>query len=219
MKLKTLFFSAIAAVALFTSNKAVAFPLTLTSLTGTITSSATSSTNRAQTVAVTLKQMFNVISNEISIQTSGTNAPPAKSKIVIDPFTGGVYVTNTNGYFFSLSGAGLARVDIDDIATSYHQVGENGGVESDVIAIQFWMYGRGTDGLYYEYGTYGRGRIAYAVNSTTGRATMTITATGTEYGQYKNSYDGVCTGAATFTGASNSPEWEGPYSVYWWSNN
>ena len=218
MKLKTLLCSLALGLATLATQRASAFPLNLTALSGTITSTASytnTMSNKVKVTAVTLKQVLTVVSNEISIRTSGTNAPPAKSRIALDPYLGQIYVTNNNGYYYNIGS--FANVDIDEIATSFHQVGTNGGVEGDVLAIGLYIYGRGTDGYYYEFGVYGRGKLAYSVNGTTGRGSMILTATGTAYGEYKSSDDGVCTGAAVFSG-SGTPEWEGPYSVFWWND-
>src|SRR4051794_24798430 len=107
MKLKTLLFSLSVGLLAVAAPKASAFPLNLTALTGTITSTARygndaqTTTNRAKVAAINLKQIMTVVSNEISLQTSGTNAPPANSRIAFDPYTSQSYVTNNNGYFFS----------------------------------------------------------------------------------------------------------------------
>jgi hypothetical protein len=58
--------------------------------------------------------------------------------------------------------------------------------------------------------------LGFNVNGLTGKGTMTLRINGSGAGQYKNSDDGVATGTAVFTG-SGTPEWEGPYSV-WWNN-
>ena len=85
-----------------------------------------------------------------------------------------------------------------------------------MTAFEFYVFGEGPDGLNYYFGVYGRGKIIYNVNGTTGRGTMTVSGAGTEYGEYKSSDDGVSTGSVVFTGSSATPEWEGPYSCFWW---
>lgn len=224
MKLKTLLCGLVAGVVALAAGKASAFPLNLVALSGTITStavygnSANTTTNKAKVVAVNLKQVLTVVSNEISLRTSGTNAPPANSRIAFDQYTFQIYVTNNTGYFYDISA--FARVRIDEIATNFRQVGENGGSENDVLTIQFYVYGRGTDGLNYEFSIKGRGAIVYSVNGTTHKGTMIFKGSGSDYGEYKSSGadgDGVTTGSVVFSG-SGTPEWEGPFSVFWWNN-
>ncbi len=226
MKLKTLLCGLVAGLVALAAEKASAFPLNLTSLTGTITSTAhygnspETTTNKVKVVAITLKQVLTIVSNEIYIRTSGTNAPPAGSRLVFDPVRG-TYVTNNNGYFYSTSdneNGSFCAARIADIATNFHATGQNGGAESDTILFSFYFFGHGTDGQFYEGDLWGRGRLAYTVSSTTGRGSMTITASGSDYGEYKGSDDGVFTGNVVFTGSSLTPEWEGPFSVAWWND-
>jgi hypothetical protein len=210
MKLKTLLCSLIVGVVALAAEKTSAFPLTLTSLTGTITSNTNQSTNtawttsRAKVVAVTLKQMLTVVSNEVFLQ-SGT-PPPARSFIAFNPFNGQTYLTNTNGYFFNLMSNNIASVSITNIATTFRAVGENGGAETDTLIVASRLSGRGLDGSNYVFGVSGRASLNYHLLSRTNYGTMTITANGSDEVQ------GVSTGSITFTG-SGTPEWAGPLSV------
>jgi hypothetical protein len=227
MKLKTLLCLVTGLVAL-AAGKASAFPLNLTSLSGTITSTSdftndpSTTTNKAKVVSINLKQVLTVVSNEVYIRSTNTIVVPAASRIVFDPYIGVTYITNNNGFYYNLSeppdgGQAIASTSIRDMATNFHQVGSNGGTESDVTAFVFWVYGRGTDGLYYYFGVYyGRGKVLYNVNGTTGKVTMTMTGAGSDYGEYKSSDDGVTTGSVVFTGSAAAPQWEGPYSTFWW---
>ena len=96
-------------------------------------------------------------------------------------------------------------------------MGTNGGVESDVIMFYLKIEGRGTDSLYNLFSIAARGKLAYSVSGITHRGTMALSAAGSDRGGYKESDDGVATGAVAFSGAG-TPEWDGPYSVYWANN-
>ena len=219
MKLKTLLFSLVAGIAALTSGKASAFPLTLTSLNGTITSTSSDgtntvwTTNRTKVVSVTLKQMLTIVSNEIFLQTSGTNAPPANSRIAFDPAktNNQIYVTNVN-YSFSLPSTNLS-MSLSNIATTFRPVNPSGGSEHDTLLVSFRIAGRGLDNSNYVFGVTGKGSLVYQLRARTNSATMTISASGSAPGQYKSSADGISTGSIVFSGSGN-PEWLGPFSVF-----
>ncbi len=226
MNLKTYVYSLVTGLLLWTAATVSAFPLYLTSANGTITTTphyghdAASTTNHAKVVAVNLKQVLNVISNEIYLQTSGTNAPPANSRIAFDPYvlspnSHRLYVTNQNGYYYNLYG--IAQVNIEHIATNFRQLSGSGISESDALVIEFQVYARTPDGLGFFFGTFGKGKLSYNRSSTTGQGKMTVTASGTTYGEYQSSDRGVSTGTVIFSG-SGTPEWNGPYSVFWWND-
>ena len=226
MKLKTFVYSLVIGMLLWTAGTASAFPLYLTSANGTITTTphyghdAASTTNHAKVVAVNLKQLLTVVSNEIYLQTSGTNAPPANSRIAFDPYvlsgsSHRLYVTNQNGYYYNLYG--IAQVNIEHIATNFRLINPSGISESDTLAIEFQVYARTPDGLGFFFGTFGKGKLVYNKGATTQLGKMTITASGTTYGEYQSSDRGVSTGNVVFAG-SGTPEWNGPYSVFWWND-
>jgi len=224
MKLKTLLCCLAVGLMALVAENVSAFPLTLTSLNGTITSTAyygtnaASTTNRADVTAFTLKKVLTVVSNEIFIRTSGTNAPPAGSRIVFDPYTQITYITNNNGYTYNLSASSnaIAGVVIGKIAANFHGTANNGGSESGVAIMEFSVTTQGTNNVAHKINIKGRSTLGFNVNGLTGKGTMTLRINGSGAGQYKNSDDGVATGTAVFTG-SGTPEWEGPYSV-WWNN-
>ena len=223
MKLKTLLFSLVAGIAALISGKAFAFPLTLTSLNGTITSTAyygsdaASTTNRAKVLAVTLKQILTIVSNEISLQTSGTNAPPANSRIVFDPASNQIYVTNAanaaHKYGFTLPSTNLS-ISISHITTSFHPVNPNGGSQNGPLLVSLQIAGHGTNNSNYVFGVSGKGNLTYQVRAQTNFATMTISASGSAQGLYTGSDesngDGVATGNIVFSG-SGTPETPGPF--------
>src|SRR5438445_638213 len=100
MKLLTLHCALALGALTFAAAKASAFPLFLTSASGTITATAhygmTSDTtsNKVEIGSVNLKKILTVVSNEVFIQTSGTNTPTADAKIAYDPYLFVTYLTN-----------------------------------------------------------------------------------------------------------------------------
>jgi hypothetical protein len=216
-KLKTLICALVLGAIAFGATKADAFPLYLTSLSGTITytphygTNADTTTKVARVATITLKTVRTIVTNQVAVNT-GTNVP-ANARIAFDPFTFTTYLTNGSGYFYDLGAADILDVFIDDIATTF-QATTNGGTESDVILLEFNARGLGPNGLFTQFRTFSRARLTLDANDTTQRATMKITGTGSDYGEFKNSDDGVATGTITFEGSGN-PEWEGPYSVFW----
>jgi hypothetical protein len=216
MKLTNMLLSATVVGAMaFAAGKASAFPLKLTSLSGTFTVTsnyeaiADSDSAKATKKSFSLKEVMTVITNQVFLNT-GTN-PPAGSYVVYDPYLSSTYLTNTDGYYHSLSG--IVYLDVYDIATTFKGNG-NGGAESDVCVAEFYVEGHGPDGLYYEIDmdeSLGSIKAAYKSDGT---AKMTISGKGAGYGEYQSSDEGVSSGKFTFSG-TGTPEWEGPFSVYW----
>jgi hypothetical protein len=221
MKLtKILLCAAMAGAMAAAANKASAFPLKLTSLSGTLTVttnySALSGAEKATVLkkSFTLKNVLTVITNTVFIN-SGTT-PPSGSYVAYEPFTGTTYLTNNNGYFYDLGTNEIAEIGEDDIATGF-KTSNTTETESDVTTAYLDVEGTGPDGLEYEIDIYGKGSIAATVTRKTGKATATISGSGTDFGRYQGSSDGVAEGSFELKG-TGIPEWEGPYSVYWWNN-
>jgi hypothetical protein len=218
MKLTNILLSATVAGAMaFAASKASAFPLKLTSLSGTFTVTsnytAIASTNKATAIkkSFNLKNVMTVITNQVFLN-SGTN-PPTGSYVVYDPYLSKTYLTNSDGYYYNLSG--IVYVDVYYIATTFNGNNGGGGSENDTCIAEFEAYGYGPDGLYYEVEMdESLGSIKVNYNGNTGIAKMTISGKGAYYGEYQNTDEGVASGKFTLTG-TGTPEWEGPFSVYW----
>ena len=220
MKLtKILFCAAVAAAMIFAAGKASAFPLKLTSLSGSLTVtpsySALANTNKtkATKVSFTLKDVMMVITNQVFLNTEVT--PPAGSYVVYDPFLFITYLTNSSGYSHSLSG--IVNITTEDIATKFSGT-ETSGTETDTTIEFLDIYGNGPDGLFYEFEVYGLGSIKFTEKTNVAdKDTMTISGSGADYGAYKGSDDGVSKGSFKLKG-TGSAEWSGPYSIFWETN-
>jgi len=228
MKLtKTLICAAVAGAMAFAASKASAFPLYLQSISGTVTVTTNYSTIAsnglpivAQTKYLTksfnLKSIYSFVTNVV-YQNTGTNVP-AKSQIAWDPYTGNVFLTNSSGYYQSLSG--IVYMTIEDIATSFKgtAAGTNSvtGSESDVITDYMYVEGYDSHDLYFDiYQDYGTGVLTYSVNGKTGIGKMTVVTKGGESGEYLSSNDGVSNFTAVWSG-TGKPQWVGPYSTWWY---
>ena len=207
------------------ASKASAFPLTLKSLSGTITSTANAGTSTTATkYSVSLKKLMLVVSNEVVL--NGGPTPPANATIAVDQYqydsvnvSFHVYLTNSSGYFYSLSSNNIAYFNIYDIATT---IKSNGASETDTINVELDIFGTGPDGLYCEFDVFGCGTLSASTNSKTGVVKMT-TSLGTSLGKgaglgvYQDSDDGVSSGGFSLQG-SGIPSIAGPYSTFWYYN-
>jgi hypothetical protein len=207
------------------AGKASAFPLTLKSLSGTITSTANAGTSTTATkYTVSLKRLMLVVSNEVVL--NGGPTPPANATIVVDQYqydsvnvSFHVYLTNSSGYFYSLSSNNIACFNIYDIATT---IKSNGASETDTINVELDIFGTGPDGLYCEFDVFGCGTLSASTNGKTGVVKMT-TSLGTSLGKgaglgvYQDSDDGVSSGGFSLQG-SGIPSIAGPYSTFWYFN-
>lgn len=218
---KMLFRLAITGAMTLATAKVSAFPLYLTSLNGSISSTAnygstdSTTSNRASLVSINLSKMLTVVSNQVFLDT-GVN-PPGDAKIALEPSTLHLYLTNSSGYFQDLTANHEASFRIRDIATTF---ATNGLTESDRIIADLDLFGTGADGLYYEFRVRGSASLVINVNSGSGVGVMSINMAGSNgsgYGSYKSSDDGVSVGGFSMKG-SGTPEWNSAYSVYW-SNN
>ena len=213
---KTMLGVAVAGALAFAASNSSAFPMKLTSVSGTLT--VTSNYNalvgatsaKATTVSFNLKRVMTIITNQVFLNT-GTN-PPAGSYVAVDPYSLKTYLTNSAGYYKSLSG--IVYVTVNDIATVF-KGNANGGTEKDVVNAEIDIYGHGPDGFFYEAEIIGQGTISINANRNTSTATCSISGVG--YGEFEGSDDGVAKGSFTLSG-SGTPEWSGPYSVYWYNH-
>ncbi len=98
---------------------------------------------------------------------------PANVDIIYDPISGQRYLTNNAGFYYNLSG--IVYIYIDEIATSFS--GDfYAGVENDMTTMELEVYGRGPDGLYYEFDIYGAGKLTAAYG---GKASLSQPKTST----------------------------------------
>jgi len=220
MKLtKVLLCAAVAGAMAFGAGKASAFPLDLKSLSATITVttnySTLSSPAKYLKKSVSLKQVLMMVTNTVRYYT-GTN-PPQGVRIAWDPYGSYYpYLTNSLGYYHSLSG--IAYAYVEDIATSFKGNGGSGGSESDVIVFYLDIYGYDLNTNYWEiYQDYGTGTLKASASSS-GTTTMTISSKGGGYGEILNSDDGVSSGNATFKGTGQPLSGQIPYSVWYWAD-
>jgi len=203
-------------VTAFVAGKASAFPLALVSASGTISYTPSYSqiqgTNvaRISKVSVTMKSIMTVVSNEVFLR-SQTMAPK-DAVIAYDPYQDVTFLTNKSGFHYGLSG--IVTVDLQDIATSFHG-NPHGGSESDTIVISLRVYGRGPDGTYFEFYVNGQGTLQFSVDKNNKGSMSLSLSGGADYGEYKNSDDGVSKGGFTFKG-TGTPEWSEAFSTYWY---
>jgi uncharacterized membrane protein YgcG len=223
---KNLFILAVVGALTLAANKAAAFPLYLTSLGGSISTTAYygsdnfTTSNKSMTVAMSLSKIVTLVSNNVFLDTGFH--PPANAKIAFDPYTLELFMTNSGGYYRSLTknGNNEGRVRIRNIATTFTT---NGLTESDKINIELDLYGIAADGRRFEFQVRGTGTLSFSKNSTSGIAAMSIklgNSTGSGYGELKGSGedgDGVSLGGFSFSG-TGTPEWSTAYSIYWREN-
>jgi hypothetical protein len=206
----------------FITSKASAFPLTLKSLNGTITSTAVAGTSSTATkYSVILKKLMLVVSNEV-VQNGGPT-PPANAVIAVDPYQYDsvhgfqVFLTNSAGYFYNLSTNNLAYFTINDMATTFKN-NANGGTESDTINAELDIFGYDSGGQYFEFDVIGNGKFSASTTGKTGLVKITFSlANGAGRGLYQDSDDGVAGGGFGLQGSGTAPV-AGPYSTWWYNN-
>jgi len=216
--------AAVAGALAFVASQASAFPLKLTSCSGTLTVTpsyaAIASANSAKPAKASfdLKKVMTIVTNQVFL--NSTNLPPNGSYVVNDPYLAQTYLTNSNGYYYDLSTnnvlnlTAIVSFGVSDIATSF-KGNANGGTENDVCIGKFSVAGYGPDGLFYAVQTSGQTTINASYKSRTSTAKVTISGTGSGYGEFKSSTDGVANGKLTMTG-SGTPEWGNrAFSVYY----
>src|SRR6267142_1944342 len=104
MKNKSILLGAlILGASVFAIGKASAFPLYLTSASGTISYTptynnlSTSNSAHISTVAVSMKTLMTVVSNQVFL--NDATIVPKDAMIAYDPYAGAVYLTNTTTGF------------------------------------------------------------------------------------------------------------------------
>src|SRR6266481_5436204 len=119
MKNKSILLGAlILGASVFASAEASAFPLYLTSASGTISSTpsystaSNSSVAKISTVTVNLKRLMTVVSNQVFL--NDATIVPKDARIAYDTVTRATYLTNTTGFSHTLSG--IVTISLNDIA-------------------------------------------------------------------------------------------------------
>jgi len=200
----------------FNGNRLAAFPLTLTSATGTITythtygTDATTTSNPGVKVSVNLSHIINVLSNEVFLDL-GTH--PTDLRIALDPFTGGLFLTNSAGFSYDLEATGLGNFRIRDVATSFSTAT---GTEQDVMMVDLSFNGHEPNGQTFSFALRGSATFKSHPNSTGGKSISLSATKGSGYGEVNSSDSGVSLGNFKAQG-SGTPEWTGPFSVFWWN--
>jgi hypothetical protein len=223
---KTLLCALVCGATLLGATKAAAAPLLyLTSFNGTIACTTnynnlnSNSTPRIMTKSVNLKSIMTMVTNHARLN-GATNMPPGV-RIAVNLFTRDVFLTNSSGFYYSLSR--IVSFYLLDIATSFRGTGAASGTENDKVCVELYVRGYGPDGSYLWFDVYGAGTLNYSVKSS-GIGTMSISASGGEYGSYylpgsdSTGYDGVSKGSFSLSG-SGKPDWSGPFSLWWWPNH
>jgi len=228
---KVLICAAVAGAMAFAASNASAFPLKLTSISGTISATTnynfllytnTTGATKAITKAVTMKQILLLVSNVVTVYNANnsiTNPVPKDAYIAWDPINGSNYgyLTNSAGYFEDLSGPSCCYFYVEYVATTFKGNSVTGnGTENDKIVFYADIWGDGPDGLYYEfYNDYGTGTLNYVVTAGGAKGSMTIVSKGGGYGSLEGSDEGVSSGKLVFTGKA-TPDFSGPYSLWWY---
>src|SRR5262249_36035794 len=141
-------------------------------------------------------------------------SPPADMRIALDPFTGGLYLTNHSGFFYDIIMNGLGDFRIRDVATTFDRTTL---AEMDTMLVDLSFNGRQPNGGSFEFTLRGCA-IFKCQRNPAGTKTVSLSCPrGTGSGQFHSSSSGVSQGSFSATGAG-TPEWNGPYSVYWWWN-
>lgn len=210
--------TAVFGLLVFTGNRLAAFPLTLTSLKGVIISTAhygtdaTTTSNVTSRVSITLNQVITVLSNNVFLDRG--NIPPADMRIVLDPYTEGLYLTNNSGFSYDIAGNGFGNFRIRHVATMFNRTT---GFEEDFMEIDLSFNGTQPNGQSFEMDLRGPAAFKFTVDSSGIGAISLSNKNASGYGQTNSSDSGLVIGSFKAAG-SGVPEWSGPYSVYWWNN-
>src|SRR5947209_11678249 len=102
-----------------------------------------------------------VLSNEVFLDLV-TSAPP-DMRIVMDPYTGGMYLTNTTGFFYDIEGNGLGTFRIREIATTFSSTG-SGLPEQDAMVLSLGFKGRAPKGTDFDFELRGATTFKYQVD-------------------------------------------------------
>ena len=217
MKNKSILLGAlILGASIFAAARASAYPLFLTAASGTIAYTPTynnlssSNATRMSMVAVNLKTLMTVVSNQVFI--NNQVIVPKDAVIAYDPFAGAVYLTNATG--FSQNPGGNVQVNLSDIATSFHK-SSAGVTESDKILISLRVRGTAPDGTYFEFRVQGRGMLQFSADANNKGSMSLSLPQGAGYGAFNGSDNtgaGVTSGGFMFRG-KGTPEWSGAFST------
>lgn len=213
--------AALAGTALLIASTVSAFPLYLTSASGTISYTpdyaAIVGTNadvaRISTVSVRMTTLLTVISNQLYLNSS-SNTFPANAKLVYDPYWNATYLTNSSGVSQSVSG--IARVSLNAIATSFRVTGTNSLIESDKVNLTLQVSGKAPNGNYFEFQVGGVGTLQYSLDrNNQGSMSLSLSNGGGSGDNAGNNGDGVAIGGFVLRG-TGTPEWRGPFSTSWY---
>jgi hypothetical protein len=224
--------AAVAGTIAFVAGKASAFPLTLKFLSGKLTTtayygdSAATTTNKYTVKSFNLKEVMFLITNTVASTAPGVTLPE-KVALAVDLyntnnirgiFARNVYLTNSQGFYFSLTDSNLASFSIGGMATKFKSDAKGGGSENDVVQAHLIIGGVHDQNFeYYEIEIGGTGKLNMNLNRD-GMATMTFSVNGDGFGVCQSSDAGVCVGSFTLKGSGVVPTDGMPYSVYWWNS-
>jgi hypothetical protein len=205
-------------------NKAEAFPLKLNSCSGFIKATPSYSaisgpTNKAHYVTKTfnLKTVTMLLSNTLVML--GSNTPPADAYIAYDQYDDITYFTNKTGYYQRVDNLAnnnyYVSLSLEDMAAAW-TISSSGNIsENDPYDMFMGFDLLGPDGgEYYAAANYGIGNIHYSTTSSSASMTMTG-GRGADYGEIDDSYDGASELNFNFSGSTTSPDWDGPFWLWW----
>ena len=216
-------FAAVAGTLALAADQALAFPLTLQSLTGKLITTtqygltADTTTNDYTVRTSNIRQVMFLITNTVK-SINPDVVLPGNVALAVDPYTKDVFLTNSEGFYFSLTASNLADFTIGEIATKFNEAG-HGTVESDRVNVLLNIsLIHDQNYKYYEFDIVGSGTLNVNVNKN-GVATM-ILSVKSDFGSGidQGSAPGMCNGSYTFKGSGIPPAGGLPYSVYWWNN-
>lgn len=222
-RIQILLFAVVAWALVVVPGKAPAFPLLLRSLSGKLITTdhyglvpATTTTNYTVKTFNTKSVMLLITNTVKSIAPSVVL--PQKVTLAVEPYTRDVFLTNSDGFYFSLSASNLADFAFFQIATRFND-SSVGTVETDVVnaALDIRLI-HDPDFKYYQFDMVGSGNLTVVINRK-GVATMTLTLKGDAgAGVDQDSDPGICRSEYVLKG-SDMPQADGlPYSVYWWNH-
>jgi len=193
--------------------KSVSGKLTTTAFFGT---NSSTTANQYTTMSFNTKSLMCLITNTVKSIAPAVNVPKDVC-LAVDPYTSNVFLTNSQGFYLSLSDSSLASFSINTIATKF-RTGFHGAIsETDIVNARLKFSSLHDPGFnYYEIEIQGDGVLTINRNSN-GAATMTLSINGGGFGENQNQ-TGVCAGAFTLRGCAIPPKNGLPYSVYWWNN-
>jgi hypothetical protein len=209
----------LAGFVLLAAGKASAFPIALKSVSGTIMSTPAigSSNITALKYSVNLKTLMLIVSNQVVL--NGGPTPPANAAINLDPYSHDsvygfrVYLTNSTGYFYSLSSNNIAYFNISDITATINRPGTS---EKDTMLAELDIYGKGANGTFYEYYVSGSGSLSSSINTKNNIMNLGMSLkSGAGHGVNQNSPEGISAGGFVFQG-SGIPAVLQPYSTFWY---